>query len=128
MASLFNNLGMPLVIMFTLPMALVGALGALVLTGEKSVADAAIGIIMLVGLMGRNAILLLDYTTPCARVVCPRRRHRGGGRDPVCALSDDHDSHYRRHAACGSPHRPRLRDSCPYGDLWSSVVCWFRPC
>jgi HAE1 family hydrophobic/amphiphilic exporter-1 len=62
MASLFNNLTTPLVIMFTLPMALVGALGALVLTGESLSLIAAIGIIMLVGLMGRNAILLLDYT------------------------------------------------------------------
>jgi HAE1 family hydrophobic/amphiphilic exporter-1 len=62
MASLFNNLGTPLVIMFALPMALVGALGALVLTGETLSLIAAIGIIMLVGLMGRNAILLLDYT------------------------------------------------------------------
>lgn len=62
MASLFNNLGTPFVIMFALPMALVGALGALVLTGETMSLIAAIGIIMLVGLMGRNAILLLDYT------------------------------------------------------------------
>ena len=62
MASLFNNLGTPFVIMFTLPMALIGALGALVLTGETMSLVAAIGIIMLVGLMGRNAILLLDYT------------------------------------------------------------------
>ena len=62
MASLFNNLGTPFVIMFALPMALVGALGALVLTGESLSLVAAIGIIMLVGLMGRNAILLLDYT------------------------------------------------------------------
>jgi HAE1 family hydrophobic/amphiphilic exporter-1 len=61
MASLFNNLGTPLVIMGALPMALVGALGALVLTGETLSLIAAIGIIMLVGLMGRNAILLLDY-------------------------------------------------------------------
>ena len=62
MASLFNNLGTPFVIMFALPMALVGAFGALVLTGESLSLVAAIGIIMLVGLMGRNAILLLDYT------------------------------------------------------------------
>lgn len=61
MASLFNNLGTPFVIMFALPMALVGALGALVITGETMSLIAAIGIIMLVGLMGRNAILLLDY-------------------------------------------------------------------
>lgn len=62
MASLFNDLGTPFVIMFALPMALVGALGALVLTGETLSLIAAIGVIMLVGLMGRNAILLLDYT------------------------------------------------------------------
>jgi HAE1 family hydrophobic/amphiphilic exporter-1 len=62
MASLFNNLGTPFVIMFTLPMALIGALGALVVTGESMSLVSGIGIIMLVGLMGRNAILLLDYT------------------------------------------------------------------
>ena len=62
MAALFNNMGTPLVIMFTLPMALIGALGALVVTGERISLVSAIGIIMLVGLMGRNAILLLDYT------------------------------------------------------------------
>lgn len=62
MASLFNNLGTPFVIMFTLPMALIGALGALVITGERISLVSAIGILMLIGLMGRNAILLLDYT------------------------------------------------------------------
>lgn len=61
MASLFNNLGTPFVIMFTLPMALIGALGALVLLHETLSLVSCIGVIMLVGLMGRNAILLLDY-------------------------------------------------------------------
>ncbi|MGC8666586.1 MAG: efflux RND transporter permease subunit [Chthonomonadales bacterium] len=62
MASLFNSLLNPFVIMFTLPMALVGGLGALALTGSTLSLVAMIGIIMLVGLMGRNAILLIDYT------------------------------------------------------------------
>jgi HAE1 family hydrophobic/amphiphilic exporter-1 len=62
MASLFNSLLNPFVIMFTLPMALVGALGALALTGETLSLVSMIGIIMLTGLMGRNAILLIDYT------------------------------------------------------------------
>ena len=73
MASLFNSLQTPFVIMFTLPMALVGAVGALVLTGETLSLVAAIGILMLVGLMGRNAILLLDYTNTL--------RARGATRD-----------------------------------------------
>lgn len=62
MASLFNSLLNPFIILFTLPMALVGALGALALTGETLSLVSMIGIIMLTGLMGRNAILLIDYT------------------------------------------------------------------
>lgn len=72
MTALFNSLGTPFVIMFTLPMALIGALGALVLAGETLSLVAAIGVIMLTGLMGRNAILLLDYTNTL--------RARGAGR------------------------------------------------
>ena len=72
MASLFNDLGTPFVIMFSLPMALIGALGALVLTGETLSLVACIGIIMLVGLMGRNAILLLDYTNTLRARGLPR--------------------------------------------------------
>ena len=62
MASLFNSLLNPFIIMFTLPMALIGALGALAITGGTISLVSMIGIIMLVGLMGRNAILLIDYT------------------------------------------------------------------
>ncbi len=61
-AALFNSLVYPLVMMLTLPMALTGALTALVLTGETLSLVSMIGVIMLIGLMGRNAILLIDYT------------------------------------------------------------------
>src|SRR5438105_14651354 len=77
MASLFNSLLNPFVIMFTLPMALVGALGALAITHETISLVSMIGIIMLVGLMGRNAILLIDYIGTL--------RARGASRnDAVC--------------------------------------------
>lgn len=72
MASLFNSLMTPFVIMFTLPMALIGALGALVITGETLSLVSAIGILMLVGLMGRNAILLLDYANTLRKRGEPR--------------------------------------------------------
>jgi HAE1 family hydrophobic/amphiphilic exporter-1 len=62
MASLFNSLLNPFIIMFTLPMALIGALGALAVTGGTISLVSMIGILMLTGLMGRNAILLIDYT------------------------------------------------------------------
>lgn len=79
MASLFNNLLNPFIIMFTLPMALVGALAALAITRESFSLVAMIGVIMLIGLMGRNAIMLVDYTSTL--------RDRGMERDEAVAAA-----------------------------------------
>jgi HAE1 family hydrophobic/amphiphilic exporter-1 len=62
MAALFNNFVYPLSIMGSVPMALVGALLALILTRETMNIVSMIGIVMLVGLVSKNAILLVDYT------------------------------------------------------------------
>ncbi len=72
MASLFNSMLNPFVIMFTLPMALAGGLAALALTHATLSLVAMIGVIMLVGLMGRNAILLIDYTSTLLSRGIPR--------------------------------------------------------
>jgi HAE1 family hydrophobic/amphiphilic exporter-1 len=62
MAALFNSLLHPFTIMLSLPMALIGAIAALVIAHEVMSIIAMIGIIMLVGLVTKNAILLIDYT------------------------------------------------------------------
>jgi len=62
MGALFESFLTPFVIMFTLPQAMVGALLALLLTGNSLSIVAMIGIIMLMGLVTKNAILLVDYT------------------------------------------------------------------
>jgi len=62
MAALFESLLSPFIIMFSLPMAMIGALLALQLTGNTLSIISAIGIIMLMGLVTKNAILLVDYT------------------------------------------------------------------
>src|SRR2546421_1911116 len=62
MAALFDNLLYPLVIMLSLPQAMVGALLGLMVAGHALTIIAMIGIIMLVGLVTKNAILLVDYT------------------------------------------------------------------
>jgi HAE1 family hydrophobic/amphiphilic exporter-1 len=62
MAALFESLLNPFIIMFSLPMALVGALLALAITGETLSIVSMIGFIMLMGLVTKNAILLIDYT------------------------------------------------------------------
>ncbi|MCE5313568.1 MAG: efflux RND transporter permease subunit [Armatimonadota bacterium] len=62
MGALFESFLTPLVIMFALPQAMIGALLALLVTGKSLSVVAMIGIIMLVGLVTKNAILLIDYT------------------------------------------------------------------
>ncbi|TWG92524.1 HAE1 family hydrophobic/amphiphilic exporter-1 [Luteimonas sp. J16] len=60
MASQFESLLHPFVILFTIPLALVGAIGALVLTGSPISVVVFIGLILLVGLVVKNAIILVD--------------------------------------------------------------------
>ncbi|MDH3253270.1 MAG: efflux RND transporter permease subunit, partial [Ignavibacteria bacterium] len=62
MVSLFESYMHPLTIMFSLPVALVGALGSLAMTGMTLSMFSMIGIIMLMGLVTKNAILLVDFT------------------------------------------------------------------
>jgi HAE1 family hydrophobic/amphiphilic exporter-1 len=60
MASQFESLIHPFVILFTIPLALVGAVWALFLTGTTINIVAFIGVIMLAGIVVNNAIVLVD--------------------------------------------------------------------
>ena len=60
MASQFESLLHPFVILFTIPLALVGAVLALYLTGTSINVVAFIGVIMLAGIVVNNAIVLID--------------------------------------------------------------------
>jgi HAE1 family hydrophobic/amphiphilic exporter-1 len=60
MASQFESLIHPLVILFTIPLALVGAIWALWLTNSTISVVVFIGLILLVGIVVNNAIVLID--------------------------------------------------------------------
>ena len=60
MASQFESLLHPFVILFTIPLALVGAVLALLLTRAPVSVVVFIGLILLVGLVVKNAIILID--------------------------------------------------------------------
>ncbi len=60
MASLFESLLYPFIVMTTVPMALVGVICAFVLTGQTMNMMAYIGIVMLAGIVVNNAIVLVD--------------------------------------------------------------------
>jgi HAE1 family hydrophobic/amphiphilic exporter-1 len=62
MLVLFGSVTLPLAVLVSLPLAIIGALGALVLTDTGFTFFSLLGIAMLVGLVGKNAILLVDFT------------------------------------------------------------------
>lgn len=62
MAALFNNVLYPLSIMLSLPQAWVGAMIALLIAKMPFSLIGVIGIVMLDGIVQKNAILLVDYT------------------------------------------------------------------
>jgi HAE1 family hydrophobic/amphiphilic exporter-1 len=62
MVALYENAIYPFVVLFSIPVALVGALLALALTMQTLNVFSIIGMIMLLGLVSKNAILIVDFT------------------------------------------------------------------
>jgi len=62
LAAQFESFIDPLSIMLSLPLSIVGMAGTLWLTGDTINIMSLIGLIMLMGLVTKNAILLIDYT------------------------------------------------------------------
>ncbi len=62
LASLYESLRNPFVVMFSVPLAVIGAIWMLYITGTTFNLQSYIGFIMLGGIVVNNAILLVDYT------------------------------------------------------------------
>jgi len=78
MAAQFQSLKSPFIIMFTIPLAFTGGFGALLLTGMELSAVSMIGFVMLVGIIVKNAIVLVDFIN----------RLRLEGKDRVTAIRE----------------------------------------
>jgi hydrophobic/amphiphilic exporter-1 (mainly G- bacteria), HAE1 family len=76
LAAQFDSFVQPITIMLSLPLSVVGAFGALFISGMTLNIFSMIGIIMLMGLVTKNAILLVDFTIQL----------RGRGRDTYDAV------------------------------------------
>jgi len=77
MASQYESLKDPFIIMFSIPLAAIGVVGALLLTNTPFSMQAYIGVIMLAGIVVSNAILLVDYANTL------RHRDKKGVRDAI---------------------------------------------
>jgi HAE1 family hydrophobic/amphiphilic exporter-1 len=61
MAALYNSFIYPFSVLFSVPLAIIGAILALALTKNSLAVFSIMGIIMLIGLVSKNAILLVDF-------------------------------------------------------------------
>ena len=117
MASQFESLVHPFVILLTIPLAVIGAVWALWLTGTTVNVVAYIGLIMLAGIVVNQSIVLIDAVNQA----------RERGLDKVDAIIDagraapaadpDHQAHDDpRPDADGARHRRRRRGARADGD------------
>jgi HAE1 family hydrophobic/amphiphilic exporter-1 len=67
MAAQFESLLYPFIIMFTMPLAVIGVLFGLFVTGQKFSVPSIMGIIILAGIVVNNAIVLVDYINQLRR-------------------------------------------------------------
>jgi HAE1 family hydrophobic/amphiphilic exporter-1 len=73
MASQFENFLHPFVIMFTIPLAIVGVIFGLFIAGKPVSLPALIGVILLAGIAVNNGIVMIDYINQLIRKGLDRR-------------------------------------------------------
>jgi HAE1 family hydrophobic/amphiphilic exporter-1 len=67
MASQFESFKHPFIIMFTIPLSLIGIVGGLFIAGRPLNLPVGIGLILLAGIAVNNAIVMIDYTNRLRR-------------------------------------------------------------
>jgi hydrophobic/amphiphilic exporter-1 (mainly G- bacteria), HAE1 family len=85
MVALYNSYISPAIIMFSVPVATVGAVGGLALAHETLNLFSLIGTILLVGIVTKNGILLVDYANTL--------RRRGAGK--IRAIVESAETRFR---------------------------------
>ena len=85
MVALYNSYLSPFIIIFSVPVAAIGAIGALVLTRNTLNLFSLIGTILLIGIATKNGILLVDYANTL----------RERGRDKLAAIKESAHTRFR---------------------------------
>jgi len=69
---LFGTFLQPITILFSLPLSIGGAIAALLVTGKQLTTPVWIGILMLMGIVTKNAIMLVEFAVESIREGKPR--------------------------------------------------------
>ena len=118
----------PITILSTLPSAGVGAILALLISGNDFSVIALIGIILLIGIVKKNGIMMVDFALDAQRNEGKPPTKRSIRR--ACCVSSDHDDDDGGAArrACRWPWGPALDRNCAarWGSRWSEDCCSAR--
>jgi HAE1 family hydrophobic/amphiphilic exporter-1 len=121
---LFANAVQPITIICSMPLSVGGAFLALLLTGNAINLSVIIGLLMLMGIVTKNAILLVDFAiTEVAGGMERTQALIEAGRKralPVIMTTDD-----RGHGSLSIGNRRRRRVPCPHGDRVDRRVARF---
>lgn len=85
LAAQFESFVDPLIILFTVPMSLLGALSSLWLTGQTMNIFSQIGVIMLIGIVTKNGILIVEFAN----------QHKAEGMSPLEAALEAAAARFR---------------------------------
>ncbi|MGB6519296.1 MAG: efflux RND transporter permease subunit [Candidatus Cybelea sp.] len=85
MVALYNSYVSPFIIIFSVPVAAIGAIGALFLTHRTLNLFSLIGTILLIGIASKNGILLVDYANTL----------RARGLDKLSAIKESAQTRFR---------------------------------
>ncbi len=109
----------PITILSTLPSAGVGAVLSLLICGIDLGVIALIGIILLIGIVKKNAIMMIDFALEAERQqgMNPARGDLPGVPLAVSAHHDDDDGRSLGRGPAGLGHRSRVRAASPAGHL-----------
>ena len=107
---LYESLIHPLTILSTLPPAGAGAILALLITGTDLSIIALIGIILLIGIVKKNAIMMIDFALQAERDqgLAARGGHLPGGAAAFPPHHDDDHGRHVRRVAAGHRHGRRF--------------------